>query len=93
VIFEPTIIQGHQDNIPSSLFIQGHQQYNTPSMSNLNPLQPKVEPSSTEGTTGIRRSTRIRKEPERYMNGYLATVMDNFQNDGYECAMAYKAEC
>jgi hypothetical protein len=26
------------------------------------------------------------------MNGYLATVMDNFQNDGYECAMAYEAE-
>jgi hypothetical protein len=26
------------------------------------------------------------------MNGYLATVMENCQNDGYECAMAYKAE-
>jgi hypothetical protein len=26
------------------------------------------------------------------MNGYLATVMENFQNDGYDCAMAYKAE-
>jgi hypothetical protein len=58
----------------------------------LNPLQPKVEPYSTEGTTGLRRSTRTRKEPERYMHGYLANVMDNCQNDGYECAMAYKAE-
>jgi hypothetical protein len=26
------------------------------------------------------------------MNGYLATVIDNCQNDVYECAMAYKAE-
>jgi hypothetical protein len=26
------------------------------------------------------------------MNGYLATVVDTCQNDGYECAMAYKAE-
>jgi hypothetical protein len=26
------------------------------------------------------------------MNGYLATVMHNCQNDGYECAVAYKAE-
>jgi hypothetical protein len=50
VIFEPTIIQGHQEDI-------------TPRMSNLNPLQPKVEPASTEGTTGLRRSTRLRKEP------------------------------
>jgi hypothetical protein len=57
VTFEPTIIQGHQDYIPPSTIIQGHQQYNTPSMSNLNPLQPKVEPSLTEGTTGLRRST------------------------------------
>jgi hypothetical protein len=26
------------------------------------------------------------------MNGYLATVMGNCQNDGYKCAMDYKAE-
>jgi hypothetical protein len=26
------------------------------------------------------------------MNGYLAIVVITFQNDGYECAMAYKAE-
>jgi hypothetical protein len=51
-----------------------------------------VEPASTEDTTGLRRSTRLRKEPERYMNGYLATVVDTCQNDGYECFMAYKAE-
>jgi hypothetical protein len=72
--------------------MQGHQEDSTPRMSNFNPLQPKVEPSSTEGTTGLRISTRIRKEPELYMNGYLETVMDNCQNDGYECAMDYKAE-
>jgi hypothetical protein len=92
VTFEPAIIQGHQDNITPRTIIQGHQEDITPIMSNLNPLQPKVEPSSTEGKTGLRRSTRLRKEPERYMNGYLATVMDNFQNYGYECAMSYKAE-
>jgi hypothetical protein len=92
VTFEPTIIQGHQYNITPSTIIQGHQQDNTPSMSNLNPLQPKVEPSSTEGATGLRRSNRIRKEPERYMNGYLATVVDTCQNDGYECDMVYKTE-
>jgi hypothetical protein len=79
VIFEPTIIQGHQED-------------STPRMSNLNQLQPNVEPASTEGTTVLRRSTRLRKEPERYMNGYIATVVDTCQNDGYECAMAYKAE-
>jgi hypothetical protein len=92
VTFETTIIQGHLDNITPITIIQGHQEYSTPRMSNLNPLQPKVEPSSTEGTTGLRRSTRIRKEQERYMNGYLATVMDNCQNNGYDSAMAYKAE-
>jgi hypothetical protein len=92
VTFEPKIIQGHQDDIPPSTLIQGHQQDSTPIMPNLNPLQPKVEPSSTEGKTGLHRSTRIRKEPERYMNGYFATVMKKFQNGGYECAMAYKAE-
>jgi phage FluMu protein Com len=81
VTFEPTIIQGHQDNITPSTTIQGHKEDKTPRMSNLNPLQPKVEPSSTEGTTGLRRSTRIKKKPEQYMNGYLATVIDNFQND------------
>jgi hypothetical protein len=79
VSFEPTIIQGHQED-------------STPRMSNLNPLQPKVEPASTEGTTGLRISTRLRQEPELYMNGYLATVVETCQNDGYECAMDYKAE-
>jgi hypothetical protein len=92
VTFEPTIIQCHQENSTPRTIIKGHQEDSTPIMSNFNPLQPKVEPSSTEGTTGLRRSTRLRKEPERYMNGYLATVMDNCQNDGYECVMAYKAE-
>jgi hypothetical protein len=90
VTFEPTTTQGHQDNITPSTIIQGHQKDSTPNMLNLNPLQPKVDPSSSEGTAGLRRSTRIRKEPERYMNGYLATAMDNCQNYGYECAMAYK---
>jgi hypothetical protein len=92
VTFEPKIIQGHQDNITPSTIIKGHQEDSTPRMTNLNPFQPKVEPSSTEGTTGLRRSTRNRKEPERYISGYIATVMDNFQNDGYECDMDYKAE-
>jgi hypothetical protein len=93
VTFEPTIIQGYQENIitPRTI-IQCHQEDSTPLMSNLNPLQPKLEPSSTEGTTGLRRSTRLRKELERYTNGYLAIVVDTCQNDGYECAMAYKAE-
>jgi hypothetical protein len=92
VTFEPTIIQGHQEDSTPRTIIQGHQEDSTPRMSNLNPLQPKVEPASTEGTTGLRRSTRLRKKPERYMNGYLATVVETCQNDGYECAMAYKAE-
>jgi hypothetical protein len=70
VTFEPTIIQGRQED-------------STPRMSNLNPLQPKVEPALTEGTTGLRRSTRLRKEPEFYMNGYLSTVVDTCKNDGY----------
>jgi hypothetical protein len=69
VTFEPTIIQGHQENSTPRTIIQGHQENSTPIMSNVNPLQPKVEPSSNEGTTGLRRSTRLRKEPERYMNG------------------------
>jgi hypothetical protein len=92
VTFEPTIIQGHQEDSTPRTIIQGHQEDSTPKMSNLNPLQPKVEPASTEDTTGLRRSTRLRKEPERYMNGYLETVVDTCQNDGYECAMDYKAE-
>jgi hypothetical protein len=32
VIFEPTIIQVHQDNITPSTIIQGHQEDSTPSM-------------------------------------------------------------
>jgi hypothetical protein len=63
VTFEPTIIQGHQEDSTPRTIIQGHQEDSTPKMSNLNPLQPKVEPASTEGTTGLRRSTRLRKEP------------------------------
>jgi hypothetical protein len=80
VTFEPTIIQGRQDNSTPITIIKGHQEDITPIMSNLNPLKPKVEPASTEGTTGLRISTRLRKEPERYMNGYLATVMDKMMD-------------
>jgi hypothetical protein len=57
VTFEPTIIQGHQEDSTPRTIIQGHQEDSTPRMSNLNTLQPKVEPASTEGTTGLHRST------------------------------------
>jgi hypothetical protein len=53
VTFEPTIIQGHQENITPRTIVQGHKDDSTPRMLNLNPLQPKVEPASTEGTTGL----------------------------------------
>jgi hypothetical protein len=60
---------------------------------NLSP-QVKVEPVPLEGLP-LRRSSRVtagQRQSTRYVDSYLATVMADFQDDGFKSSMAYKAE-